>query len=135
VERSLSGFQLDARAKASTPYFVSMLVGNGGDTDLGGRQLPVYAVDSAGRLVPPTGVDQGFEPCPGSLLPAVFAPGDKARSCLIFLVPSGAELESVTFRPPEGVVPITWSGRVRALGGGTPRSTRPTDGPTDGPTR
>lgn len=116
VAKSLVGFQLDAAARASTPYFVSTEVGNGGDTDLGGRQLPIYAVDSADRLIPPTGVDQGFKPCPGSVLPAIFAPGDEARSCLIFLVPSGATLQSVMFRPPEGVVPLTWTGKVKQLG-------------------
>ncbi len=115
VKKSLQGFDLDPAAAASTPYFVSTLVGNGGETDLGGRQLPLYAVDTAGRLVPPTGVDQAFEPCPGSALPAIFAPGDRARSCLIFLVPSGAELISVMFRPPEGVVPLTWTGKVKQL--------------------
>ena len=116
VKKSLQGFQLDEQAKASTPYFVTTEVGNGGETDLGGRQLPVYVVDTEGRLVPPTGVDQGFDPCPGSVLPAIFAPGDTAKSCLIFLVPDGAELASVMFRPPEGVVPITWAGKVTELG-------------------
>jgi hypothetical protein len=123
VTRSLAGFSLDAAAKASTPYFVSMLVGNGGTTDLGGRQLPVYVVDTEGRVIPPTGVDQDFEACPGSLLPADFAPDDRTRSCLIFLVPSGARLASVTFRPPEGVDPITWTGKVRSLRGATRRPT------------
>ena len=116
VQKSLRGFQLDEQAKASTPYFVTTEVGNGGETDLGGRQLPVYVVDTDGRLVPPTGVDQAFDPCPGSVLPAIFAPGDTAKSCLIFLVPEGAELASVMFRPPEGVVPITWAGKVTELG-------------------
>ncbi|WP_148614864.1 hypothetical protein [Nocardioides rubriscoriae] len=116
VKKSLPGFDLDPVAAASTPYFVSTQVGNGGDTDLGGRQLPLYVVDSDGRLIPPTGIDQAFEPCPGSALPAIFAPGDEARSCLIFLVPKGAKLVSVMFRPPEGVVPITWSGKVEVVG-------------------
>ncbi|MCW2813055.1 MAG: hypothetical protein JWN84_510 [Nocardioides sp.] len=122
VKKSLRGFQLDEQAKASTPYFVTSEVGNGGDTDLGGRQLPLYVVDTEGRLVPPTGVDQGFDPCPGSVLPAIFAPGDTATSCLIFLVPEGAELASVMFRPPEGVVPITWTGTVKDLGEPTTRN-------------
>ncbi len=126
VERStvadlLDGYDLDAQAAASTPYLVTMKVGNGGDTDLGGRTLPVYVVDSEQRLVPPTGTDRTFAPCRGSVLPPVFAPGDAARSCLLFLVPDGASLASVMFRPPEGVVPITWTGPVKDLGkrGGT----------------
>ena len=116
VEESLAGFELDPADAASTPYFVTVKVGNGGETDLGGRQLPVYAVDEVDRLIPPTGVDPGFEGCPGSVLPAVFAPGDMTRSCLIFLVPPDSELASVMFRPPEGVVPITWTGEVTSPG-------------------
>ncbi|MFB9314987.1 hypothetical protein [Nocardioides plantarum] len=115
VTRSLAGFRLDATARASTPYFVSMLVTNRGATDLGGGQPPIYVVDTSGRLVPPTGVAQDFEACAGSLLPAGFAPGERTRSCLIFLVPSGARLASVSFRPPEGVAPITWTGKVTRL--------------------
>jgi hypothetical protein len=115
VDDSLAGYELTPEESASTPYFVTVEVGNGGDTDLGGRQLPVYVVDSEQRLVAPTGIDPAFEPCPGSVLPAVFAPGDETRSCLIFLVAPGAELEQVMFRPPEGVVPITWTGKVQRL--------------------
>lgn len=129
VEESLAAFRLDDAAAASTPYFVTSLVGNDGETDLGGRQLPLYVVDTEGRLVPPTGVDQGFEACPGGLLPAIFAPGDRTRSCSIFLVPQGAELASVMFRPPEGVVPITWTGKVKQLGDrGRPPVTRNSGG-------
>lgn len=116
IAASLAGYELTPEESASTPYFVTVKVGNGGDTDLGGRQLPVYVVDSEQRLVAPTGIDPAFEPCPGSVLPAVFAPGDETRSCLIFLLTRGAELEQVMFRPPEGVVPITWTGKVQRLG-------------------
>ena len=115
VARSLAGFTLDAAARASTPYFVSTTVDHVGDAALGGRQLPLYVVDDSGRLVAPTGVAQDFEACPGSVLPAGFGPGDRARSCLIFLVPSGASLASVIFRPADGVDPITWTGRVRRV--------------------
>lgn len=115
VEKSLGGFDLQPSAQQTTPYFVTAKVTNVGQTDLGGRQLPLYVVDSNEALVAPTGVAPDFEPCPGSTLPAIFAPGDTARSCLIFLVPPGADLDAVMFRPPEGVVPITWSGKVTRL--------------------
>jgi hypothetical protein len=116
VAKSLAGYRLSPEEKASTPYFVSLDVGNAGGTDLGGRQLPIYVVDSDERLIAPTGVDQKFAACPGALLPAIFAPADESRSCLIFLVSSGATLRSVMFRPPEGVVPLTWVGKVKDLG-------------------
>ncbi|CAN5377700.1 hypothetical protein BH11ACT8_BH11ACT8_31150 [soil metagenome] len=115
VKKSLRDFDLTDAQQASTPYFVQTVVANAGDTDLGARQLPVYLLDSQGGLVPPTGVDPAFEACPGSTLPAIFAPGDKARSCLVFLVPEGRDVQLVMFRPPEGVVPLTWTGQVVAL--------------------
>ncbi len=115
IKKSLKNFRLSKEAKASTPYFVRAEVTNVGETDLGARQLPIYLLDSQGRLVAATGVDRAFEPCPGSTLPAIFAPGDEASSCLIFLVPEGRELQSVMFRPPEGVVPLVWTGKAKPL--------------------
>lgn len=132
VERSLAGFRLSADVRESTPYFVRAVVTNDGDSDLGGRQVPLYAIDSSGRLIEPTGVDNDFADCPDGVLPAIFAPGDRARTCLIFFVPPGASLESVMFRPPEGVVPLTWSGEIRIFGERTPRTKRSKDDGGDG---
>ena len=98
--------------QASLPYFVRARVGNVGETDLGGRQVPLYFLDGAGVLVAPTGVARDFEACPGSTLPGVFAPGEETSTCLIFLVPKDASLQSIMFRPPEGVVPLQWTGKV-----------------------
>lgn len=115
VQASLAGFDLEGDQQRSTPYFVRTRVTNVGDTDLGARQLPLYFLDNKGGLIAPTGVDRDFEDCPGSTLPTVFAPGDKARSCLIFLAPEGSTLQSVMFRPPEGVVPLQWRGKLSSL--------------------
>ena len=116
VQASLAGFDLDAEAQRSTPYFVSTKVTNVGETDLGGRQLPIYFLDGRGMLVPPTGVARDFKACPGGLLPAVFAPGDSTTSCLIFLAAEGTSMQSIMFRPPEGVVPVQWKGDAKPLG-------------------
>jgi hypothetical protein len=121
VQASLAGFDLDGEAQRSTPYFVRAKVTNVGDTDLGERQLPLYFLDDQGGLVAPTGVAPDFEPCPGSVLPADFGPGDSTSSCLIFLVPPGAGLQAITFRPPEGVMPLQWRGAAQALGEAAPR--------------
>lgn len=118
VQASLAGFDLDADDQRSTPYFVKLKVTNVGDTDLGARQLPVYFLDSSGVLVAPTGVARDFEACPGGVLPGTFAPGDRTTSCLIFLVPEGKALQSITFRPPDGVVPLWWKGPITSLGSG-----------------
>lgn len=115
VAKTFDGYALDDVAQASTPYFVFAKVTNAGDTDLGGRRLPLYVIGSGGGLLEPTGIAQDFAPCPGAQLPAIFAPGDKANTCLVFLAPSGSTLTSVMFRPPEGVVPVTWTGDVKPL--------------------
>ncbi|CAN5442061.1 hypothetical protein BH09ACT12_BH09ACT12_10780 [soil metagenome] len=112
VQASLAGFDLKGDEQRSTPYFVRAAVTNVGDTDLGGRQLPIYLLDGRGVLTAPTGVARNFAKCPGSTLPGVFAPGDTTKSCLIFLVPKTSELQSIMFRPPEGTVPLQWTGKV-----------------------
>ena len=115
VQSVLAGFDLDAEEQRSTPHFVTVKVTNVGATDLGARMLPLYFLDDRGVILAPTGIARDFEPCPGSTLPPVFAPGDSATSCLLFLVPEGSELQSVMFRPPEGVVPLRWTGDVTPL--------------------
>ena len=115
VEASLAGYEFRGADATATPYFVTARVTNVGETDLGGRQLPLYVADSTERLVPPTGIAPGYRPCAVANLPATFAPGATASTCQIFLVPRGADLDVVTFRPGEGVVPITWSGTVEPL--------------------
>lgn len=112
VAESLAGYRFDGADATATPYFVTTRVTNLGESDLGGRQLPLYVVDGTGRLVAPTGIDPGFRPCPDATLPDPFPSGTAARSCLIFLVPRGATLAAVTFRPTEGVAPISWTGPV-----------------------
>ncbi|WP_370249552.1 hypothetical protein [Nocardioides sp.] len=111
----------------TTPFLVRLKVGNIGETDLGGRDLPVYVIDAADQLVAATGIDRAFADCPGGQLPAIFAPGDITDACLVFLLDGDAAPAAVTFRPPEGVVPITWTGRTtpypapeRRKGQGTP---------------
>lgn len=116
VQASLAGFDLTGDEQRSTPYFVRAKVANVGATDLGARQAPVYFLDDRGVLIAPTGVARDFEACPGSILPAVFAPGDETTTCLIFLAPEGATLQSIMFRLPEGVVPLQWRGKVTELG-------------------
>ncbi len=116
VQASLAGFDLEGDQQRSTPYFVRARVTNVGDTDLGGRQVPLYLLNSRGVLVAPTGVARDFAACPGATLPAVFAPGDKSATCLIYLAPEGSELQAIMFRPPEGVVPLQWRGTVTQLG-------------------
>ena len=45
------GWKLDKKIKQTTPYFVDAKVTNVGDTDLGGRPVPLYIVDGQNRLI------------------------------------------------------------------------------------
>ena len=114
--KSFSGWQLDKATKKSTPYFVRAKVTNVGDSDVGTRDVPLYALDSADTLVQAQSFETRFEPCPGDgAFPKVFGAGDSKQLCLVYLVPAGGDLEAVSFRPVQDFVPITWTGDVKDL--------------------
>ena len=116
-EESFEGWQLDARTRSSTPYFVEVAVTNEGRTDLGGRPVPLYLLDDANTLVESSTFEGDFEPCPSAPLPEKFKKGDTARGCLVFLAPEGQELAGVSFRPDQDFDAITWAGDVQQPAG------------------
>ena len=89
-------------------------VTNVGETDLGGRPVPLYAVDEQNMLVESSPFASTFKPCPSAPFPKTFGPGDKAKVCLVFLAPDSGKLVAVSFRPDEDFDPITWTGEVRS---------------------
>jgi hypothetical protein len=112
VRRSLSAWQLTPEQKASTPYFVHVNVRNVGETDLGGRRVPLYAVNEDNLLLESTPFASSFTACPSTALPAEFLPGAAAKMCLVYLAPDRGTLEAVSFRPEETFDPITWKGEI-----------------------
>ncbi|WP_049774315.1 MULTISPECIES: hypothetical protein [unclassified Nocardioides] len=110
--KDFSAWQLSDAQKASTPYYVRARVENVGDTDLGGRPVPLYVVNEDNVLLEPTPFASSFQACPSTPFPEKFAPGDTARVCLVYLAPDHGDLVSVSFRPEETFNPITWSGDV-----------------------
>lgn len=107
-------FDLDARARASTPYYVEVEVGNVGEGDLGGARVPLWAVDADDRLIQSSGFTAGFTPCPSGPLPEPFGPEESVETCLVYLIPDGGELTAVSYRPTQEFAPITWEGEVAA---------------------
>lgn len=101
-------FSLDPAAKASTPYYVRAAVRNEGPGGLGGAAVPLYGLDSNDTFFAPTTLVGEFDKCPGGALPKKFKPGDKARRCLVFLVPKGAKLEAVQVRTESLAEPVSW---------------------------
>ncbi|WP_028642264.1 hypothetical protein [Nocardioides sp. URHA0020] len=114
VKKSLSAWQLTAAQKKATPYFVHVRVTNVGETDLGGRRVPLYVVNEDNLLLESTPFASSFTACPSTALPKKFGPGAKADMCLVYLAPDAGTLEAVSFRPEETFNPITWEGEVTA---------------------
>jgi hypothetical protein len=107
-----SAWQLSDEQKKSTPYYVRATIQNVGDTDLGGRQVPLYVVNEENVLLESTPFASSFQPCPSTPFPEKFGPGDRIKTCLVYLAPNRGELEAVSFRPEESFNPIVWEGEV-----------------------
>lgn len=112
-KESFAGFKITDETKKTSPFFVRATITNVGDSDLGGRRVPLYVVDGENRLVDYSGFASAFPPCPSTGFPAKFAPGKTAEVCLVYLVPDRGELTAVSFRPTQEVNPITWTGELK----------------------
>jgi hypothetical protein len=116
LAESFEGWQLDAAAKKSTPYFVHATVHNVGETDVGAQDVPLYAVDATDTLIQAQRFLARFDPCPGNgVFATTFRPDATKDVCLVFLMPDGSELTAVSFRPSQDFDPITWTGPVKQL--------------------
>lgn len=106
------GWKLSPETKKTTPYFVRATVKNVGDSDLGGRPVPLYAVDGNNKLIEASTFASTFKPCPSEMLPKRFKNGDAVKTCLVFLAPDKGELTAASFRPVEDFDPIVWTGEI-----------------------
>jgi hypothetical protein len=109
---AFSAWQLSDEQKKSNPFYVRAVIKNVGDTDLGGRPVPLYVVNDDNVLLESTPFASSFEPCPSTPFPEKFGPGDDAKVCLVYLAPNHGDLVAVSFRPDETFNPITWTGDV-----------------------
>lgn len=109
----LEGFNLnDDYRKNANYYYVDVEVTNVGDTDLGGRDIPLNGVNGENVLLPPVVFQSAFEKCPSEKLPEAFGPGESFTTCLVYLSPDKGELAAVSYRPTAEIEPITWTGEV-----------------------
>ena len=109
-KKSFVGWDLDQSQTKSNPYFVRATVTNRGDTDLGGKKVPLYIVDGNNTLVEATTFASAFTPCEPGSFPKKFKPGRKMKVCMVFLAPKKGDLTAVSFRPTQEFDPITWTG-------------------------
>lgn len=112
LKKSFSGWKLPDDLKTASPYFVRVSVTNVGETQLGGRGIPLYAVDGDDTLVEASSFVTKFRACPSTPLPKKFGPGDSTTACLVYLLPDAGDLQAISFRPTQDFNPITWSGDV-----------------------
>lgn len=121
-KKSFKGWQLDAATRRTSPYFVRATITNEGETDLGGRPVPLYIVDGQNTLIEPSSFVSRFEPCPSAPLPRKFGTGAKTKACLVFLAPNEGDLTAVSFRPNQEFNPITWTGELKPVKAGPGKS-------------
>jgi hypothetical protein len=112
-KKSFVGWDLDQGQQKSNPYFVRATITNRGDTDLGGKKVPLYIVDGTNTLVEATTFASAFPPCEPGAFPKKFKPGKKMKVCLVFLAPKKGDLTAVSFRPTQDYDPITWTGELK----------------------
>jgi len=105
-------YVLDDRTKASTPYYVYVEVSNVGEGEVGGTDVPLWAVSQDNTLIHSSGFTNTFKPCPSPALPKAFAAGAKLDTCLVYLIPDHGTLGAVSFRPLQSVAGIEWKGTI-----------------------
>ncbi|MFC6286750.1 hypothetical protein ACFP3Q_11090 [Nocardioides sp. GCM10027113] len=111
------GWQITDAIRETTPFFVHAEVTNVGETDLGGRRVPLYGVDGDNRLLEASTFASSFKACAGETLPGKFRAGASTKACLVYLAPDNGDLVAASFRPTEDFVPITWTGEVTKAAG------------------
>lgn len=99
-------------SKDNQPYYVNVVIGNDGEADIGGLDVPLYLVDSSQTLTPPSKFADAFEPCPSGPLPSPFGAGAEAQMCLVFFSSIGATFQSITFQPDVDAAAVAWTGDV-----------------------
>lgn len=128
------GWELTSEIRSTSPYFVRATVTNVGDTDLGGRPVPLYVVDGENRLIESSLFTGSFKPCEGASFPKKFKNGDTVKACMVYLAPGKGDLAAVSFRPTQEFDPIIWEGEVEpaaGTGGGKKSGDKKSDGKKD----
>jgi hypothetical protein len=108
------GFDLDDPYKRrGNYYYVRVSVTNVGKSRLGGIAVPLWGLSGDNTLLQAVAFTSSFKKCPTERLPDRFRPDDEFKTCLVYLSPDQGELEGVSYRPTEQVVPIEWRGEVK----------------------
>jgi hypothetical protein len=104
--------KLEGNQKTSTPYYLTVKVGNVGEGDLSGTDPAGYAdgIDDRGQEQNEIIFFGQFDRCNGDKAKSL-KPGESYTSCLAFLMPKGGSLEGVrwiAFDEKSGKSNIDW---------------------------
>ena len=111
--KDLTGYDLDTPYKRrGSYYYVDVSVANKGTTTVGGIPVPLWGLSGDNTLLQPVIFPNRFAKCPTKNLPKKFKPGDKLKTCLVFLSPNHGSLKGASYRPSESFLPIEWHGTV-----------------------
>ncbi|MGW0484062.1 hypothetical protein [Nonomuraea sp. NPDC003214] len=111
---ALAGYNLNARQKAATAYFVTLEYRNNGTSKLypGMDKAVVLRTESGGTVPRLTLIaigSNGPKGCESSVPYGMVKPGKSVRQCGVYLVSRGDRPVTVTFSPTaEGAEPVTW---------------------------
>jgi hypothetical protein len=106
------GVRLDAKAKRSTPYYVTVSYKNVGKTTLASPSLSLnlWARSGAGRRAPKLTVVGGAPgPCENGDPPPSWKPGATLVDCSVFLLPKGEAPVSIEWRGAPDRKPAKWA--------------------------
>ncbi len=110
-----AGFELDdPYKKRGSYYYVRVTVENDGEEPFGGVPVPLWGISGDNTLLQAVQFTSAFDKCPTEELPDGFEPGDRFKTCLVYLSPDKGSLEGLSYRPTEDYVPIEWRGEVTA---------------------
>ena len=112
-----AGFELDdPYKKRGSYYYVRVTLENAGEDPFGEVPVPLWGISGDNTLLQAVQFTSAFNKCPTEELPAGFEPGDRFKTCLVYLSPDKGSLEGLSYRPTEDYVPIEWRGEVTAPG-------------------
>jgi hypothetical protein len=108
----LAAYDLDAKAKASRPYYVSVRVKNVGTGQIGRSAIPLWGLGADNTLIGASRFTSSFAKCASGPLPTDFGGARSTSTCLMFLVPQGGSMVGVSYRPVMTDEQIVWKGTI-----------------------
>jgi hypothetical protein len=108
----LSGFDLNARQKASVPYYLtSKVTNNRAPFPTQFSEPDIAAFDAHGNTQSSLGLLFGnLKQCPQVAAPKVWKTGQSTTSCDVYLMPQGSAIVSAQYigTPAYAASPVTW---------------------------